>query len=99
MLQNLVIVKFKLHVNFLENLTLITFANVQLMEKELKESLMNKPNNVSAHLTYHYGMVNFVLPVQKAPNLMINKNNVITVQKDLSEILLHTHVFQDFDHD
>jgi hypothetical protein len=84
-------------VNYQENLMLTMFVNAQLIKKELKEYSMNKLKNVFAHQTYHSGMVNIVLPVQQELNMIQKKDNVIIVQKDLSEMLIHMPVFQVFD--
>lgn len=47
--------------------------------------------------TFPYGMENIVLHVQLELNLIQNKDNVIIVQKDLSEIITVMPVFQDYE--
>ncbi len=53
--------------------------------------------NVFAHLNSHSGTENIVSLVQNTPNMIQKKNNVITVQKDSSEMLSATPVSQDSD--
>jgi len=53
--------------------------------------------NVCALKTYLCGMVNIVSHAQLELNLTKKKDNAITAQKDLSEIITATHVLQDFE--
>lgn len=53
--------------------------------------------NVFVLQTFPYGMENIVLHVQLELNLIQNKDNVIIVQKDLSEIITVMPVFQDYE--
>lgn len=54
-------------------------------------------DHVIVHKIFHSGMVNIVLSVQLEPHMIQKKDNVIIAQMDLSEMQIHTHVFQGFD--
>jgi hypothetical protein len=85
------------HANFQDNSTPTTSANAQLMKREPKESGTNQTDHATAQPTFPSGMENTVSPVQLELNLILRKSNAITAQKDLSETIVHTLVFQDFD--
>gem|GEM_PF-7131283 len=91
-------VTVKSHVNFQDNSTPTTFANAQLIKREIEESGTNLTELATVHQISHSGTVNIVLLAQLELNSIQKKNNVITVQTDSSEITAATPVFQDFDH-
>jgi hypothetical protein len=85
------------HAPFQDNLVPITSVNVLLIKREPKEYGMNQENHAIAHQIFHYGTANTVSLVQLKPNLIQMKSNATTVQTDLSEIVVATLAFLDFD--
>jgi hypothetical protein len=74
-----------------------TNVNVQLIKKALEEFGIQKIMFVIVQLISHYGMVNIVLYAQQELSMTQVKDNAITVQKDLFEILPVTIACQDFE--
>ncbi len=85
------------HVNFQGNLALITFANVQLIKRELKEFGMSQIRPATVHQTFLSGTANIALLVQLELNSIQRNTNAITALKDSKEITQVMLVFQVFD--
>jgi hypothetical protein len=84
-------------VNSQDNSPLITFANAQLIKREIRRSGTNKTRPATAHQTCRSGTVNIAFPVQLEPNSILRNTNATTAQMDSSEITAAMLVFQDFD--
>jgi hypothetical protein len=87
----------KFHVSFQGNLTVITYVNAHLIQKEEEEFGTNLTTHVVVLKTSHCGTVNIALFAQPILNLMPKRSNAIIAQTDSSEITAVKLVFQDFD--
>jgi hypothetical protein len=85
------------HVNFQDNLMLITSVIAQPIKREIEEYGTNQTKLATVLLIFHSGTVNIVLSVQLELNTIQKSINAIIAQKDLSEITAVTLVFHHFD--
>jgi hypothetical protein len=85
------------HANFQGNSALITFANAQLIKRELNEFGMSQTRPATVHQTFLSGTVNIALLVQLEQNSIQKNTNAITAQRDSKEITQAMLVFQVFD--